>query len=462
MASRPLFIRTRRLVDPAGVHPGSVLIRDGLIVAIDGPDAGVPADTERLDVGELAVSAGLVDTHVHINEPGRTAWEGFETATRAAAAGGITTLVDMPLNCVPATTTVDGLEAKRQAAEGKCCVDVGFWGGVVPGNTTELAPLVGAGVLGFKCFLVPSGVDEFPNVGAAELAEAMRAIEGLGVPLLVHAELPGPIDAAAAVRRTTGLGGPMTRYADYLASRPEAAEHDAVRLVIDLSRETGVPVHIVHVSSGGTCALLEAARAERLPVTAETCPHYLCLSAGEIPDGATEFKCAPPVRTTDHQMALWSALATGCLDFIVSDHSPSPPAMKCRDTGDFARAWGGIASLELGLPLVWTAAARRGHGIEIVARWMTGAPARLAGLARRKGRLAVGFDADLVVWDPEASFEVRGARLQHRHPLTPYEGRRLSGVVERTIVRGETVYDRGRFPAGSIGRLLRRDDRPGR
>lgn len=441
-----LTLRGQRVVTPEGVRPATLHIRQGRIERVT-QEVSEPA----LDCGDLVVMPGIVDTHVHVNEPGRTEWEGFETATRAAAAGGITMLVDMPLNSIPATTTREALRAKIAAAQGKTYVDVGFWGGVVPGNTGELSGLVDDGVLGFKAFLVPSGVEEFENVGEADLRAAMPVLAREGAVLLAHAELPGPIQAAANVWQ----GGNPNEYGRYLRSRPDAAEVEAVELLVRLCRETGCRVHVVHVASEEVLPVLRQARAEGLPITAETCPHYLTFAAEEIPDGALAFKCAPPIRSRANRERLWEALREGLLDLVATDHSPSPPELKA---GDFRGAWGGIASLQLSLPAVWTGARERGFAIENLAEWMCAAPARLAGLGDRKGRIAPGYDADLVIWDPEASFAVDPMKLHHRHKLTPYAGRTLSGVVRRTLLGGETVYDiydNGRFPAPPSGKLLR-------
>jgi allantoinase len=490
-------IGSRRVVLPDGMRPASIQIRNGLIVEV-GPYEATYAE----DYDDLVIMPGLVDTHVHINEPGRADWEGFATATRAAAAGGVTTLIEMPLNSIPATVSVEALETKVEAAQGQCWVDVGFWGGVIPGNAAEVRPLWEAGCFGFKCFLAPSGVDEFPHVAEAELRPAMREIAACGGVLLAHAEDPAylgftgaaphlvhgageasddviPSEASPGsvilseaknllvmskqiLRRSPqqppqneGSAGLSARqYANYLRSRPRRAEDSAIELLIRLGEETGCRVHVVHLSSSDSLAQLAAARAGGLALTAETCPHYLTFEAEKIPDGATEFKCAPPIRESANREALWRALRGGGIDFVVSDHSPCPLAMKCKETGNFFSAWGGIASLELGLSAAWTEARQRSVSIEDVVRWMSAGPAKLAGLGHRKGCIAKGCDADLVVWEPEASFTVDPYRLCQRHKLTPYAGRRLLGVVQKTLLRGRDVDLEG--PA--TGRIMRRND----
>ena len=402
------------------------------VTAYDAIEPGV----EVIDAGHLTVSPGIVDTHVHVNEPGRTEWEGFAHATRAAAAGGVTTLVDMPLNSIPATTSVPALEAKRAAAKGQCSVDVGFWGGVVPGNTGDLAPLARAGVLGFKCFLAPSGVDEFEHVCERDVREALPVLAGMDQPLLVHAELPQalvPIDQGSNPRA----------YSTWMNSRPPSSEIAAIELMIDASRQSGARVHIVHLAAAGALPVLRQARRDGVAITVETCPHYLVFADDEIADGDTRFKCAPPIRGRENRDALWRALGDGDIDLVATDHSPAPPSLKRMNEGDFVQAWGGIASLQLGLAAVWTAAAERGATIGDLARWMSSAPAALAGLQRRKGAIAEGLDADFVIWDPEAHWTVDAAALLHRHPVTPYAGRRMRGQVVRTFVRGQLVFDGG-------------------
>jgi allantoinase len=444
-----LIIRSRRVVGEESVGPASVHVAGGVVRSI-GDWNDVSDGAPLTDFGDAVVMAGLVDAHVHVNEPGRTDWEGFRTATRAAAAGGVTTLVDMPLNSIPPTTTRAGFAEKLAAAGGQCWVDTAFWGGVVPGNTKELKPLLEAGVRGFKCFLIHSGVDEFPHVTEADLMEAMPELARLNSVLLVHAELPEPIDAAAEHLKNADARA----YRTFLESRPRASENEAVELMIRLCRATGARVHIVHHSSSDVLPLLKAARRENLPLTVETCPHYLTFAAEEIPDGATHFKCCPPVRERENREKLWVALADGTIDMIVSDHSPCTADLKLRESGDFLEAWGGIATLQFGLPVVWTEASKRGFGLPELTRWMSEAPARLAGLDRRKGKLAKGFDADIVVWHPEKEFEVVTEIIEFKNKLTPYAGRNLRGAVEATFVRGRKVYENGRLAEKPGGELI--------
>jgi len=434
-----LAVASRRTLTPQGERPACVRVEGGVIAAVE-PYASAPAGA--LDLGELALLPGGVDSHVHVNEPGRTEWEGFASATRAAAAGGVTTLVDMPLNSIPAVTSVAGLEAKRAAAAGQCTVDVGLWGGVVPGNAGELAPLRRAGVLGFKCFLAPSGVDEFPAVAPADLEAAAPVLAELGAPLLVHAELASALEAPVA-RFESAPPAERRRYAAYLASRPPAVELAAIDLLLDLCRRHRFPLHVVHLSAADALPGLAAARREGLPVSVETCPHYLAFAAEEIDDGETLYKCAPPVRERGNRERLWQGLADGVIDLVATDHSPCPPRLKCLDAapaeaGDFAAAWGGIASLQVGVAALWTAAGRRGFGLADLARWTSAAPARLAGLAS-KGAISAGRDADLVAFDPDCEWTLHAADLLHRHPITPWLGRRFRGRVERTWLRGVEV-----------------------
>lgn len=444
-----LIIRGRRVATPDGLRAAAIHIAGGQIASVRAFDDVAPG-AELVEAGDALVFPGLVDTHVHVNEPGRTDWEGFATATRAAAAGGVTTLLDMPLNSIPPTTSVAALETKRAAALGRCAVDTGFLGGLVPGNGAELAPLHSAGVFGFKCFLCPSGVDEFPPMSPGGLREAAPALAALDALLMVHAEWPAALEHAA------GSSGDRRSYATWLAGRPVTAETEAVRFLIGLARESGLRVHVVHVSAPETLELVGVARAEGIRMTAETCPHYLGFAAEEIPDGATEYKCAPPIREARRREGLWEALASDRLDAVVSDHSPAPPAMKLREEGDFLRAWGGIASLQLRLPAIWTGARARGYPPERLAAWLCAGPARLAGLTGRKGAIAAGHDADLVLWHPEKEFVVSETVLRHRHAITPWLGRTLAGVVEATYLRGEPVYARGAADQPPRGRLLTR------
>lgn len=421
--SDKLDVRSRRVITPTAEVAASITVRDGKIVEV-----GDYTASDAHDLGDVAILPGLVDPHVHINEPGRTEWEGFATATAAAAAGGITTLVDMPLNSSPVTTTVAALEAKRAAAKGKLDVDVGFYAGLVPGNEDDVEALLNAGVLGVKAFLCHSGIDEFPAATEKELRAVMPLLAQREVPLLVHAEL---------VSEVPEMQEP-TRYGDYLASRPRKFERDAIELMIRLCRETGCRTHIVHLADAECVPMLRDARDEGLPLTVETCPHYLTFAAEEIPDGATQYKCAPPIRDAANREALWQALADGVIDFVATDHSPCPPEMKRQDVGRFDLAWGGISSLQLSLPVMWTEAAVRGHSLVDIANWMSHKPAKLIG---REAGIQVGATANLVVFDPEAEFVVRGEELHHRHPLTPYEGRTLRGVVQETYLRGLLAAD---------------------
>ncbi|MDQ0376736.1 allantoinase AllB [Amycolatopsis thermophila] len=435
-----LVFRAPRAITDAGTGPYSVGVGDGRIVAVE---PGLSLDGDRVvELGEdVVLMPGLVDTHVHVNDPGRSEWEGFETATRAAAAGGITSIVDMPLNSVPPTVDPAALEVKRRAARGRVHVDVGFWGGAVPGNGAELAPLHEQGVFGFKCFLLHSGVDEFPPLDDAELEADLRILADLGALMIVHAEDAATIESAP---RPHGA-----RYEGFLASRPREAENRAIARVIELARRTGARVHVLHLSSSDALPMIARARADGVALTAETCPHYLSFAAEEIRDGATEFKCCPPIRESGNRELLWQGLADGVIDCVVSDHSPCTPELKRFDSGDFGAAWGGIAGLQVGLPAVWTGASRRGHALEDVVRWMARRPAELAGLTR-KGRIAVGCDADFCVFAPDEAFVVDVAKLRHRNPVSAYHGSSLRGVVRQTWLRGREVS--GDDPRGELMR----------
>jgi allantoinase len=451
--------RSTRVVTTNGLRPATVLVKAGRIVEVADWN-NVPAAAHLRDYGDYVLLPGLVDTHVHINEPGRTHWEGFKTATQAAAAGGVTTLVDMPLNCVPETISLEALEAKRAAATGRgdssesgnhaaqAWVDWMAWGGVVGnggvgGNESNLAKLIEAGVPGFKCFLLPSGIDTFAWTDEAQLRKGLAALRGSGLPLLAHAELAGPVDRATAQINSSGASsdaGDWRRYSTYLASRPDEAELEAIELLIGLAAVFDTPLHIVHLATAQALPALREARRAGLKITVETCPQYLWFAAEDIPDGATEFKCAPPIRNAANREALWQALRDGTIDMIATDHSPCPPEMKSRETGQFDQAWGGISSLGLALPVVWTGLSQRGGGLEFLTRWLCTEPARLAGLTGRKGALAAGYDADIVVMEPDREWTVTEEELRFRHKLSPYLGARLRGRVLETYLRGECIF----------------------
>ena len=439
---------SRRVVTPEGIGPAAILVEDEKIQAIVSSDQLTHSGYKVHDFGDAAILPGLVDSHVHINDPGRTEWEGFESATRAAAAGGYTLLVDMPLNCLPAITTVAALEAKRSAAKGRCRVDWRPWGGLVHDNQNDIEALAAAGVPGFKCFLINPGIDGFTMVTEQQLRASLPDVARTGLPLLVHAELPGPID-----RATEDLAdADWSCYSTYLRSRPDEAELAAIKMMLSLCREYGFRLHIVHLSTSRAFQRLRAARSEGLAVSVETCPHYLHLSAETIADGATLAKCAPPIRSRENCEKLWEGLKDGTIDMVVTDHSPCPPAMKRLDEGNFRTAWGGIASLSLALPLVWTEASRRGFTLLDLARWMSEAPARLAGCEARKGRIAAGYDADFIVFHPDREFIVTEERLHYRHLVSPYLGETLRGVVKATYLRGNPVFADGEFLGKPCGR----------
>lgn len=432
-------LSSQRVVTPNGMKACAVWINNGRIQSV-GSLSDVPAGVHVEDLGDSVIFPGLVDSHVHINEPGRTEWEGFITATCAAAAGGITTLVDMPLNSTPVTNTTHAFDEKLSATRDKLWVDCGFYGGFVPCNSHNFEPLIKAGVLGFKAFLIHSGIDDFPNVTEADLREGMPILAKHRIPLLVHAEL----DYGQNQSAHSHTADPRS-YQDFLSTRPRVWETDAIRLMIDLCREYHCPVHIVHLSSADAVPLIREAKAEGLPLTVETCPHYLIFSSEAIADGDTRFKCTPPIREKENQERLWQALEAGVIDFIVSDHSPCTPELKLLEQGDFQAAWGGIASLQFGLSAVWTEAVQRGYSLTDIARWMSQRPAEFLGLNNRKGSIAEGFDADLVVLDTEANYTVHPSNIYHRHKVTPYEGKTLQGTVRRTYLRGQLIYDDGSF-----------------
>jgi len=442
-------LRSTRVLTPQGIAPAAVIVEQERITALCGWNE-VPEDAELFDFCDFVLLPGLVDSHVHINDPGRTEWEGFETATQAAAAGGVTTLVDMPLNCIPETIDVPSLDAKRRAAQSNAWVDWAAWGGVVRGNAESLRPLARTGVPGFKCFLIHSGIDGFAWVDEADLRAALEKLRGTGLPLLAHAEVDGPVESAT--RELNRVGGDWREYSTYLRSRPDAAEVDAIALLIRLAEEFRTPIHIVHLSSAEALPLLRDARKRGVPVTVETCAHYLWFDAAEIPDGATEYKCAPPIRDRQNREKLWSALSEGLIEMVITDHSPCPPQMKRRDVGRWDLAWGGIASLGLALPVLWTGMKQRGIGLERVGEWMAAAPSRLAGLSNRKGAIAVGADADFAVFDPDAEWNVTPSDLHFQHKISPYLGAELRGRVLETWLRGEPIFRSGAFAGQARGR----------
>ena len=440
----PTFaLRSDRVLTSTGLRPAVVCVQQGRVASVE---TEAPAGMDIEDLGDALLMGGLVDSHVHVNEPGRTEWEGWETSTRAAARGGVSVLVDMPLNSDPVTTTRDALAAKMASMHGKLWVDCALWGGVVPGNADELPGMVQDGVAGFKAFLCHSGIDDFPAVERKDLEHVMPVLRGLGVPLLFHAEVEADIPVDVSMHS-------IQEYLRWLHARPRDWEDRAIELVIELVQQTGCPAHIVHLSSATALPMIRAAKAQGLPLTVETCPHYLCLVAEDIPDAATEYKCAPPIRGSENREALWAGLAEGIIDQVVTDHSPCVPSLKLKEAGDFENAWGGIASLQLGLASVWSEAGRRGFNVRDVARWMSAAPAALIGMQGQTGGIQVGARADLVAWRPDALFTVSAESLLQRHPLTPYLGQELYGAVYHTWVRGCRVLHEGvpsAHPCGSI------------
>ena len=453
-----LVVRADAVYAPDGPRPGAVVVDGGTVTALLPVDASVTArDEVRLAADEVLIP-GVVDSHVHVNEPGRGDWEGFASATLAAASGGVTTIVDMPLNSIPPTTTVSALDLKRRTAAGRCAVDVGFWGGAVPENLGTLAALHEAGVFGFKAFLSPSGVPEFGHLSPSELTRAAAEIAGFGGLLIVHAEDPALLEQAAATAAQTDGAEVQDAagYGRFLAGRPDSAETSAIAQVIEAVRTTGVRAHILHLSSARALPLLARAKADGLPVTAETCPHYLCFAAEDIGRRATEFKCCPPIRSAANRELLWQGLADGVIDLIASDHSPATEELKFAGGGDFGQAWGGIAGLQVALPAVWTAARARGLALEAVLGWMCRAPAGLAGLAD-KGRIEPGARADLVAFAPAAGFRVRARELRHKNPVSAFDGAELTGMVRRTWLGGVPAGGAGLpDPAPAAGRLLTR------
>jgi allantoinase len=440
-----LAISGRNICTPEGMREGVVLVKDGIILDILPGLTGEVSQTE-IDIGESVLMPGIIDPHVHINEPGRTDWEGFNTATRSAAAGGVTTLVDMPLNSSPVTTTAEAFDKKRAATEGQLHVNGGFWGGIIPGNVPEIEKLINKGVLGFKAFLTHSGIDEFPNVTELDLRQAMPIIARRQLPLLVHCELATNVQPPPA--------GDEQSYKNYLSSRPRQWEDDAIALMIRLCEQYKCRVHIVHLSSAGSIEQIKQARQNGLPITVETAQHYLYFNAEEIPDSQTAYKCAPPIREKKNNEQLWQALQEGIIDFVATDHSPAPPAMKEISSGNLMKAWGGIASLQLALPVLWTAARKRNIPVANMASWLCEKPAILPGLQKSKGRIAKGFDADFVVWDPDKSFRVTAEALHHKHKITPYINQELYGVVKQTWLAGQLIFEQGTFPVLNKGKII--------
>lgn len=445
--SMPQALRSTRVVTPGGLEPATIYV-EGERISTLAAWADAPRENLR-DFGDAIILPGLIDPHVHINEPGRTEWEGFATATRAAAAGGVTMLVDMPLNCVPETIDVPALEAKRQAAKSQASVDWSAWGGVVRGNADRLRLLAQAGVPGFKCFMIHSGIDGFAWVNESDLRLALEQLRGTGLPLLAHAEVADPVNSATTALNRNGAD--WRSYATFLASRPDEAEIGAIALLIRLAEEFQTPIHIVHLSSARALPMIAAARTRGVRITVETCAHYLWFAAEDIPDGATQYKCAPPIRNAANRDALWQALESGLIDMIVTDHSPCPPAMKCREEGRWDRAWGGIAGLGLALSVVWTAMRSRHLPVERIAQWMSAKPARLAGFTGKKGAIAAGADADFAVFDPDICWTVTSDNVQFRHKLSPYFGANLFGRVRETWLRGRPIYAEGKFIAEPRG-----------
>ena len=437
-----IAIKSTKIITPEGEKNGVVIIKDGLIIDIAASLDN--ADERLIDVHDKIVMPGVIDPHVHINEPGRTEWEGFNTATKAALASGITTLVDMPLNSSPVTTTAKAFDKKLSAAKNNLHTNCGFWGGVIPENENEIEPLIDKGVLGFKAFLTHSGIDEFPNVTEADLRKAMPIIAKYNLPLLAHCELTSPL--------SLGEGTGVRLYQNYLASRPRKWEDDAIALMIRLCEEFNCRTHIVHLSSSNSIEQITNAKQKGLPLTVETAQHYLYFD-DIIHDGWTQFKCAPPIREKENNDKLWEALKDGIIDFVATDHSPCPPEMKCMNTGDFMKAWGGIASLQFALPILWTEAMQRGCTLNDIAKWLSENPAKFLGL-NKKGKIEKGFDADIIVWDPTAMFAVTPDIILHRHKITPYVMQILAGVVEQTYLSGKKMFDAGKFLHLNKGKII--------
>ena len=436
-------IASQKVLTLEGEKPAAILIKGEKILDVVSIE-NIPENCPTEDMGNNVIMPGLVDTHVHINEPGRTDWEGFETATKAAAAGGITTLVDMPLNCIPVTTTVDALNQKIIATKDQLWIDCGFYGGLIPDNIQDLESLADAGVLGFKAFLSPSGIDEFPNISEKHLREALHILAKKGIPVLVHAELEN--GATSSEENKT--------YKYFQESRPKSWENNAIKLLIQLCREFNVHIHIVHLSSADILPEIAQTRKDGFPLTVETCPHYLHFSSERISDGDTRFKCAPPIWNGENRENLWAGLEEGIINFITSDHSPCTPELKNLEAGNFEKAWGGISSIQFTLPVIWTECKQRGYSLEQLINWMSKQPAKFVGVDDLKGQISPGFDADLVCWNPDKKYIIKKEAIHHKNKLTPYEGESLYGVVNATFLRGQKVYENGQFLGKPKGKII--------
>ena len=436
-------IASQKVLTLEGEKPAAILIKGEKILDVVSIE-NIPENCPTEEMGNNMIMPGLVDAHVHINEPGRTDWEGFETATKAAAAGGITTIVDMPLNCIPVTTTVDALNQKIIATKDQLWIDCGFYGGLIPDNNQDLESLADAGVLGFKAFLSPSGIDEFPNISEKHLREALHILAKKGIPVLVHAELEN--GATSSEENKT--------YKYFQESRPKSWENNAIKLLIQLCREFNVHIHIVHLSSADILPEIAQTRKDGFPLTVETCPHYLHFSSERISDGDTRFKCAPPIWNGENRENLWAGLEEGIINFITSDHSPCTPELKNLEAGNFEKAWGGISSIQFALPVIWTECKQRGYSLEQLINWMSKQPAKFIGKDQQKGQISPGFDADLVCWNPDKKYIIKKEVIHHKNKLTPYEGESLYGVVNATFLRGQKVYENGQFLGKSKGKII--------
>jgi len=436
-------IASQKVLTLEGEKPAAILIKGEKILDVVSIE-NIPENCPNQDMGNNVIMPGLVDAHVHINEPGRTDWEGFETATKAAAAGGITTIVDMPLNCIPVTTTVDALNQKIIATKDQLWIDCGFYGGLIPDNIQDLESLADAGVLGFKAFLSPSGIDEFPNISEKHLREALPILAKKGIPVLVHAELEN--GATSSEENKT--------YKYFQESRPKSWENNAIKLLIQLCREFNVHIHIVHLSSADILPEIAQTRKDGFPLTVETCPHYLHFSSERISDGDTRFKCAPPIWNGENRENLWAGLEEGIINFITSDHSPCTPELKNLEAGNFEKAWGGISSIQFALPVIWTECKQRGYSLEQLINWMSKQPAKFVGVDDLKGQISPGFDADLVCWNPDKKYIIKKEAIHHKNKLTPYEGESLYGVVNATFLRGQKVYENGQFLGNPKGKII--------